>query len=130
MFRGSGIVILTHWLLTLNVYVWNKFYINYKLVFGFKNHFSTVQELLKRSAIFSAIFLLMFLWCINSNSRGFILEPYLKWMPAEYTPLIIWLFLFVYLIFPSKNHFNFKGRLYFFKLLWATILSPFRKTSF
>ena len=32
---------------------------------------------------------------------------------------------FVYILYPSKEVFNFKGRKYFFKLLKDVIISPF-----
>lgn len=40
VFRGSCLFILAVWMVGLNVHIWNKYYVNYKLIFGFMNHFS------------------------------------------------------------------------------------------
>ncbi len=47
-----------------------------------------------------------------------------------YIPPIIWLILLLYLFFPYKKIFNFKGRMYFFKLCKDVLLSPFYPVKF
>lgn len=44
IFRGIGLLILYVWLLAWNVYIWTKFSINYKLIFKFSYHYSTISE--------------------------------------------------------------------------------------
>jgi EXS family len=44
LFRGVGLLILYVWLLAWNAYVWTEYNINYKLIFNFGYHYSTVSE--------------------------------------------------------------------------------------
>ena len=47
LFRGIAIFIAYVWLFAWNVYGWDKYHINYKLMFGFKYHYSRFTEVLK-----------------------------------------------------------------------------------
>ena len=130
MFRAFGIVCLYKWLLGLNVWAWNYAHIDYKLSFQFSNHFSDVISIFSRAAIFSSIFVLMLLCYLIIRSKIPLSNELLDFIPLNMTPLICWICLLVYLFFPSKNHFNFQGRLYLFNLCCDSVVSIFVKTEF
>jgi hypothetical protein len=44
LFRGIGLLILYVWLLGWNVYGWTAYNVNYKLIFKFSYHYSTISE--------------------------------------------------------------------------------------
>jgi EXS family len=44
LFRGIGLLILYVWLLAWNVYGWIAYNVNYKLIFNFRFHYSTISE--------------------------------------------------------------------------------------
>lgn len=110
MFRGFFILCLFFWLLALNVYYWDKAHINYKLCFQFTNHYSDVISIFKRAAIFSAIFVLMFLCYMVIRTKIPLISDLLRFIPLELTPLICWVCLLVYIFFPLKDYFNYIGR--------------------
>jgi EXS family len=49
-FRGTGLIIIYCWMLAFCVYGWTEFNINYKRIFMFDHHYSTVPEV--KSLIF------------------------------------------------------------------------------
>lgn len=53
IFRAPLLLSLYFWLLSWNTYGWNKYNINYKHVFKFNEHYSLVNQQLKRSAFFT-----------------------------------------------------------------------------
>lgn len=50
-----------YWFLAGNVFGWNKFYVNYKKLFKFNNHYSTLPQILIRVSLFSSLYLIVFL---------------------------------------------------------------------
>jgi hypothetical protein len=110
VFRGMGILIIYLWLLCWNVYVWTNYNINYKLIFKFSFHYSTLSEILRRSAVFTAVFLSMFLWYIASRMNIESWQAELNIIPRNLLPLITWLIFLGYLFYPSQNYFNAEGR--------------------
>jgi hypothetical protein len=130
MFRGVGLLILYVWVLAWNVFVWSTFNINYKLIFEFNYHSSTFSEILTRASIFTAILLLMFLWFIILREDYADITDIFRFLPKEFTPLIVWISFLGYIFFPSFEYFNPQGRLYMFKVLKETVMSPFTGSSF
>lgn len=61
MFRGVGLFILYLWGLGWNVYGFNKFNINYRLILKFDNHYSTYGQIMKRAGFFTVLLLLMYM---------------------------------------------------------------------
>lgn len=130
MFRGVGACILYVWLLAWNVFGWTKANVNYKLIFGFNYHFSQISEILKRAAMFTFIFLIMFIWYIILRQNLGKLAIVLSFIPKEITPLLVWAIFLGYLFFPSSKYMNPLGRLYFYRLLKNIFLNPFDKVTF
>jgi len=60
MFRGLSLFILFFWLYSLNVYGWTICHINYRQIFGFNYHYSSVYEHFKRISFFTMLFLVVF----------------------------------------------------------------------
>jgi len=56
--------------------------------------------------------------------------PVVNQLPVEILPLICWLMLIIYLLFPVKNSFNYQGRIYTLKLFVESMLSIFNKIEF
>jgi hypothetical protein len=67
MYRGLSLIIIYNWFLALNVYIWNKNYVNYKLVFKFNYHYSQLYYIIRRCSIFSLVFLSVFIFSVNKN---------------------------------------------------------------
>lgn len=130
MFRGYGIICLYLWLLGLNAYTWEIFHINYKLCFDFNNHFSDVISIFQRAAAFSSVFVLMVLVYMIIRTQIPIFLTAVNHIPIEILPLICWIVLIIYLLFPFKNSFNYLGRLYILKLFVESMLSIFNKIDF
>jgi hypothetical protein len=67
MYRGLALVFIYNWYLALNVYVWNKNYVNYKLVFTFDYHYSELYYIIRRCSIFTLIYLSVFIFSVNKS---------------------------------------------------------------
>ena len=130
IFRGALIIYLYWFFLGLNVYVWDKYNINYKRVFNIQLHHSSVYQIFKRVFGFLSIWMIIFLYSAMSfiyAGENIIL---LNKKVQKYMPPFVWITLFLYMIFPSKKKCNGKGRAYLYKLLKDTILSPFLSIAF
>ena len=44
LFRGIALFIYFVWMFALNVYIWDKYHIDYKLVFGLSEHYSQLTQ--------------------------------------------------------------------------------------
>ena len=122
MFRGYLVMVLYYWFLGLNVYVWNKYHINYKLAFNFDSHYSPVISIFKRAAFFLMIVGIMLLCYMIERTQIPILYDLISFIPLELTPLISYIFFLIYLFFP-KDVFNYPGRIYLGKLFYETMAS-------
>ena len=122
MFRGYFVMVLYYWFLGLNVYVWNKYHINYKLAFNFDSHYSPVISILKRAAFFTMIVGIMLLCYMIERTQIPILYELVSFIPLELTPLISYIFFFIYLFTPMEI-FNYPGRMYLGKLFYETMAS-------
>jgi hypothetical protein len=129
IFRGFLIICIYLWLLGLNVYAWNKANINYYLCFSFKNHYSDVISICRRAATFTSLLVLMILCYMILRTKILILSELISFIPLEFTPLICWIFLIIYLFFPF-DFFNLPGRIYLFTILIESCSSIFMKLDF
>lgn len=118
IFRGASFIVLYTFLLAWNVYGWTRFNINYRRIFKFNHHYSTLGQILKRAIFFWSILLITFLWYVLIKTDLGNFSVYLDFLPEKkYIAIIIWVFLFGYLFFPSRKYCNGQGRIYVFKLL-------------
>ena len=128
-YRGFALVLIYMWFLAWNVYGWSSYYVNYRNVFGFNYHYSTLSEIVKRTSIFTTILMLTLLWYILiRDDEDF--SHILGFIPKEYTPLITWLFFLSYLFFPNFKYFNGEGRQYFFKMIKNVLICMFINVDF
>lgn len=122
IFRGACFIVLYTFLLAWNVYGWNRFNINYRRIFKFNHHYSSLGQILKRAIFFWSILLITFLWYVLIKTDLGDFSRYLDFLPdKKYIAIIIWAFLFGYMFFPSKKYCNGQGRIYVFKLLHRII---------
>jgi uncharacterized membrane protein len=71
MFRGLGLFILYFWLLAINMYIWDMTHINYKQIFRYNYHHSSLYQILKRISFFTMIFLVIFLLSLMREIKDF-----------------------------------------------------------
>ena len=122
MYRTYGIICLYIWTLGLNVWVWNNSNINYKALFTFDNHYSTVTEIFIRAAFFTNIlFLSFFLYMITRTQYGLYLGLN-QYRIDGILPGLMWLILIIYFFWPFKA-FNYYGRIYTMRLFGECIAS-------
>ena len=129
IFRTFFIICLYLWTLGINVWVWNKAKVNYKSLFMFDNHYSTVIEIFLRSSIFSIIFFsTFFLYILTRTSLGNLFN-YNRNFLIGILPLICWLSLLIYFFCPFKM-FNHSGRIYTMKLFAECMAAAFIPVQF
>ena len=122
MFRGYLVMVLYYWFLGLNVYVWNTYHINYRLAFNFDSHYSPFISVFKRAAFFTMIVAIMLLCYMIERTKIPILYDLVNFIPLEFTPLISYIIVFIYLFMPY-DIFNYPGRLYLGRLFVETMAS-------
>lgn len=118
-YRSYFFFMIYQWLLGFNVLVWNRYNINYREIFKFNQHYSKVNGIFKRAAVFSVVWLvcLMLTVIISSHPNKYLFRLSIQ----DYLPLVPWVCWIVYLIFPSKDKCNGQGRLFVYKGLWKDI---------
>ena len=124
MFRTFGILCLYLWTLGLNVWAWNYANINYRALFNFDNHYSTVMQICSRSAIFSLILFLGILIYILIRSQIPMFMFINNYISITMIPLLCWSSMLIYFFCPFKI-FNYQGRVYTMKLFMECIASIF-----
>lgn len=102
IFRGTLMIFLYWFFLGLNVYVWEKYNINYKRVFQIQMHHSSPYQIFRRVSIFMAIWMVIFLYSATAyiyKGKNF---PFLIKGLELYLPPLIWVMFFLYMLLPSK----------------------------
>ena len=130
MFRGFFIVCLYWWVHGLNVLVWTKADISYRVIFMINDSkYSTPIEIFKRAAIFTFILLLcLLIYMIKRIWAGAffgILDP----IPINTLPLICWGSIILYTFCPF-DIWNYDGRAYLGTLCKESLGSFLLKTGF
>ncbi|CAD8116160.1 unnamed protein product [Paramecium sonneborni] len=135
MFRGIGLMILYYWSLIFCVYCWIKGHVGYRSIFNFKHHSSSINQLIRRAAFITLLFFSILilslqkeLYIEEEKDSKLYLQDYITdkivYDPAI-GPLILWIFMLLYMIWPSKKYLNAKGRKYFWRILYTSILAGF-----
>lgn len=126
VWRGIGFFLIYMWVLALNVFMFERHHINHKLIFKFTDyHASTSVEAFYRASIFSAVYLILFLLYIIQRVYNTDFFPSAR----IYLGGIVWIMFVLYIVFPFKL-FNWKGRLYMWKIIVLCIVAPFRGVTF
>ena len=121
--RGSLTLVLYIIVLGINVYVWEKFNVNYKNVLGFTTHASTAFQIMKRAFMFLALWVLLFTYCALSSSSYFDAAIFFDTKAGRYATPLIWVPFLIYMLFPLRKYFNSKGRAYFYKTIGEALLA-------
>ena len=129
MFRGFFIVCLYWWMNGLNILIWSKADISYRVIFQIDNNYSTPIEIFKRASIFTFILLTcLLIYMIKRIWYGAffgIFDP----IPINCLPLICWGSIVIYSFCPF-DIWNYDGRLYLGQLAKESFGSFLLKTSF
>lgn len=100
------------------------------LVFRFGSHYSEIPEILKRAALFTTIFLILFVIYALILTKDDDFYGTLSWIPKDVCPLAVWLTIWIYYLSPFQNTFNYEGRKYMWNLIIKCFKQPFLPMSF
>ena len=129
MFRGFFIICLYWWMHGINILVWTKADISYKIIFQVDNNYSSCIEIFKRAAIFTFILLTsLLIYMIKRIWSGVffgIFDP----IPIRCIPLICWVSLLLVVFCPFRI-WNYSGRAWLGKLAKESFSSFLFKTGF
>ena len=129
MFRGFFIVCLYWWMYGLNILVWTKADISYRVIFQIENNYSTPIQIFKRASIFTFILLsCLLIYMIKRIWSGAffgIFDP----IPINCLPLICWGSIIIYSFCPFEI-WNYDGRAYLGQLAKESFGSFLLKTGF
>ena len=129
MFRGFFIVCLYWWVHGLNILVWTKADISYRVIFQIDSKYSTPIEIFKRAAIFTFILLFcLLIYMIKRIWAGAFFGMF-KPIPINSLPLICWGSLIIYLFCPF-DIWNYDGRAFLGNLAKESFGSFLLKTGF
>ncbi len=117
IFRGVLLICTYMWLWALNVYAFNKFGINYKLVFMFDDHYTDLTKQLRRASALTTIVLLSMLYYFLIRTKVSEIFEVFNIIPIKFTPLIGWFVFFGYMFFPSTHYCNYRGRKWFLRMI-------------
>ena len=129
MFRGFFVLCLYWWIHGLNIYVWIKADISYRVIFQIDSNYSTPIQIFKRAAIFTFIlFSALLIYMIKRIWKGVffgMFEP----IPINTLPLICWGSLLVYMFCPF-DIWNYDGRAFLGQLAKESFGSFLLRTGF
>ena len=129
MFRGFFVLCLYWWMHGLNIYVWIKADISYRVIFQIDSNYSTPIQIFKRAAIFTFIlFSCLLIYMVKRIWKGAffgIFEP----IPINTLPLICWGSLIIYTFCPF-DIWNYDGRAFLGQLTKESFGSFLLKTGF
>ena len=129
MFRGFFVLCLYWWVHGLNITVWTKADISYRVIFQIDSNYSSPIQIFKRAAIFTFILLsCLLIYMIKRIYKGAffgIFEP----IPINTLPLICWGSLLAYTFCPF-DIWNYEGRAFLGQLAKESFGSFLLKTGF
>ena len=129
MFRGFFIICLYWWMHGLNILIWTKADISYKIIFQVDNNSSSPIEIFKRAAIFTFILLTSLLIYLIKRIWAGIFFGIFDPIPINRIPLICWGSLLVVIFCPFKI-WNYAGRAWLGKLAKESFVSFLFRTGF
>lgn len=121
MFRGQINLCLYMWFYAFDVYLWTISGVNFRLLFGWDNHYSNFVTCLKRAACFSVIVGTMIFYYMIIRTNAAEAFNFLHVIPLKMTPLVSWVILLTYLFWPIKHMFNYQGRMWLLSTFWNLI---------
>lgn len=130
MFRGSLLLYLYFLLYGINVYVWEKYNINYRLLFDIQLSYSSAYQIMKRAFGFLLFWMIIFSYCALTETLYFRNSAIFVESAAKYIAPTCWLAFFVYMFMPSRRIFNYEGRIFLLKAVKNFFRAPFENISF
>ena len=135
IFRGSISLFLYMLFWGINVYVFEKFNINYTRVLDFGLYYSTPFQLWNRAFFFLLFWILIYLYCsianyfettdLDTDHAFSSINNLFSMSVSTYIPPIVYFIFILYMIFPHPRWLNGRGRIWFFQLSFKIIISPF-----
>lgn len=126
IFRGTLMLYLYWFLLGVDVYVWDRYNINFRRVFDIQRTMtSSAYQIMRRAFGFLALWIVVFSYCALSNTQFFESAVILNKVTSMYVAPVVWLVFFLYMLFPSTRVFNYEGRMMFFQQIWDVVCGPF-----
>lgn len=128
IFRGTLMLYLYWFLLGVDVYVWDRYNINFRRVFDIQRTMtSSAFQIMKRAFGFLAFWIIVFSYCALSNTQFFDSATIFNKVTSMYIAPVVWLAFFLYMLFPSTRIFNYEGRMMFFDQVWQVMKGPFSR---
>lgn len=129
VFRGSLALFLYLLFLGVQVYIWEKYDINYRRVLGIQMKYSTSSEMIIRAMVFLVLWGCIFLYTLQSYF-GETKSPFLSQFAASIMACSIFFVFLLYLVCPIPHLLNSSGRLWFWSIVLDIILSPIKRPTF
>ncbi|MCC6271726.1 MAG: hypothetical protein IT190_10645, partial [Microbacteriaceae bacterium] len=124
--RGTLMLFVYWFLFGVDVYVWERYNINYKRVFDIeKDVTSSSFQIMERSFAFLAMWMIAFSYCAISNTEFFQSALIFNKVTSMYVAPSVWLIFFLYIFFPSTTTFDYHGRMRLLKGIWNVVIGPF-----
>ncbi|XP_069050441.1 xenotropic and polytropic retrovirus receptor 1a isoform X2 [Lepisosteus oculatus] len=121
IYRGGFLLIEFLFLLGINTYGWRQAGVNHVLIFELNPRSNLSHQHLFEIAGFLGV-----LWCVSILSCLF--SEYI-FIPTQANPLILYGFMLLFLINPTKT-FYYKSRFWLLKLLFRVFTAPFHRVEF
>lgn len=113
--RGNLLIIISMWMFALNIFTFEKFHINYKLIFKFGTNETSAHVFSRVSIVTISCIVFLLSWVIERVTRTD--------FSMIYFGGIAWLITLCYFFIPIP-FFNWRGRFDMLKLIGRTLISP------
>jgi hypothetical protein len=124
--RGIAMLIFYLWILAFNVYMFEEYKITHRTIFMFDDqHYSSSFSMFKVAGFHTSLYLICFFLYIIKFTNIFTFGGFNE----AYFALLNW-GIFILLIFLPFPIFNLKGRIFAFKLIFKSMLSPLLGVTF
>ncbi len=131
IFRGSLTLYLYILFIGINIYVWEKYNINYTRALDIQMIGTSSYDIFRRVSVFMALWMILCIYVSKThvthrdNQLPTSIQQFFRTELAKFLPPVSFLIYLLYLFFPSKLRFNWSGRKMVFKTFRDILLSPF-----
>lgn len=132
IFRGALLMYVYIVTLGINVFLWDRYNINYRRCLKITKSYSSAFQIFKRGFGFLCLWILAFIYCGFSamNNLGKQTHPFFDPAIADWVPPIVFFAFIFYMIFPTKVLFNGQGRWWMFTIFFNMLKFPITKMAF
>ena len=122
IYRSFLLIIAYIFLLGINIYLWSKKHLAYKIFLRTQSADSDTFDFMKSSTILSLVlFTGMLLYVLVKEEVPF-MQSVISLIPRKGFPILCWLLFLGYLFVPVPKLFNIEGKMYIFNLIRETIV--------